>query len=285
MPGELDSRHAIAESAQELLQRAGAVGRLPTPVSDIITAAGIRVAAPSHMELGDHLADAPDEIWRAVAALQHKVRAIFDRGRREIHLSPTVSNGGQRAFVLLHEVCHGWLPWHVDLAHADDASTLSARAAARVERECNFGASELLFQGSLLTNLACGHPVEMSTVMRLARMFGASTRATFRRYVETHHSPLAGIVLTVPAATGQGLPRHESICSPAWTARQLPTRWPPVIDLSAQPILAQALNAKSSNGIKRGDWFCTDDRGRRWRLSAETFHNRHRLFLLVAAPS
>jgi hypothetical protein len=200
-PAELDSRGAIETSADELLQLAGAKGRLPTPVGDIIQAAGLRIAINSYLDAGDHLHEAPEAVQSAASALRGKVRAIFDRPRGEIHLSPTVTQPGRRAFVLLHEVCHGWLPWYAALASADDHVTLSPRAASREERECNLGASELLFQGQLLTQLASGHVVGLVAVQQLARMFGASIHATFRRYVETHRGcPVCRgtLVTTVP---------------------------------------------------------------------------------------
>jgi hypothetical protein len=281
MPAELDSHPAVVRSTQALLDRADALGRLPTPVNDIVRAAGLTIASDSHLDVGTHLAEVPEAIWSAVSVLSHKVRAIFDRDAGEIHLSPSVTNPGQRAFVLLHEVCHGWLPWYAALANADDYTTLSPRATAREERECNLGASELLFQGELLTRMASQHIPGFVAIHQLARMFGASIHATFRRYVETHHLPVAGLVLMAANSNEEILGRRESICSTGWAALGGPVWWPRTLAMSSQPILKRALRPGSGGDIERGEWFLSGELGRRRSVPAEVFNNGHHLLVLL----
>ena len=94
-------------------------------------------------------------------------------------------------FVKLHEAGHGSLP-HQSRVYAlihDCLQTLDPDTTDLFEREANVFASEVLFQGATFSQQAHDEVFGLKVPMRLAKQFGASNYAAFRRYVGT--SPLA----------------------------------------------------------------------------------------------
>jgi hypothetical protein len=57
------------------------------------------------------LEQAPAHLRSAMRKLRLKVRAVLDRGAREIHVGPAIHNQGQISFKKLHEVGHDICPW------------------------------------------------------------------------------------------------------------------------------------------------------------------------------
>src|SRR5579864_1047200 len=106
----------IRKSADLLLRRAGAYGRFPTPVHDIVAAAKLEVSRESALDkvflgnlyrsLPNALKIAPDSLKRAVS----KVLGILDRADRRIHLDPTI-HPKKRIFLTLHETAHDTFTW------------------------------------------------------------------------------------------------------------------------------------------------------------------------------
>src|SRR5665811_2355109 len=115
----LDSRLEIAETAEGLLRRADALGRLPTPVDDLVAAA--RLTEPEESLLSTSvLQSAPAHLRDAMARLTGRVRGLVDRRALEVHLSPEITHEARRNFIRLHEIGHHILPWQHDLGYADD---------------------------------------------------------------------------------------------------------------------------------------------------------------------
>ncbi len=210
---DLESAEDIVEATEQLLDKAGARGRLPTPVDDIVAAA--RLEEPKESLLSDSvLSRAPEHLRVAMTRVRSKVLAILDRKAREVHLNPTVvDNPGQRNFKRLHEVSHDIFPWQTKLAYADDDLTLRWSTEILFEQEANQGAAELLFQRELFRQMAADYEIGCGVAVELAEKLGASIHATFRRYVETHRASLAGLVLEPSPRTIEPLSyrRRESL--------------------------------------------------------------------------
>ncbi|SDJ18467.1 MULTISPECIES: ImmA/IrrE family metallo-endopeptidase [Bradyrhizobium] len=100
-------------------------------------------------------------------------------------------------FVKLHEAGHGTMPHQskvYSLIH-DCEKTLDPEIADLFEREANVFASEALFQGELWAQHANDHKFGIKTGMALAKQFGGSNYATFRRYVTSNASACCLVVL------------------------------------------------------------------------------------------
>jgi hypothetical protein len=195
----------LEKLTKELLLRAGALGRLPTPVDDIVAAAKLR--EPSESVLSDAaFARAPQYIRAAIAPFRHKIRALLDRREREIHLDPKIEIPGKQRFNRLHEMVHHGAPWQRDLVVADTDRDLSPATRRTFEREAKQGSAMLLFQHDLLRKI----------------------RATLRGYAGPHRSPLLGLALDASPMSRAPLSyrRNEAIASGAWIQRYGVPSWP-----------------------------------------------------------
>lgn len=284
---DLESSLEIVRLTERLLRKASAHGRLPTPVDDLVTAAGL--SEPKESLLSDSLLrSAPDYIRKAIAPLRSKVQAILDRREREVHLRPGIEKSGQGNFKKLHEVAHDLFPWQSDLAYADDNSTLSWSTRILFEQEANQGSAELLFQREFFRQVASDYSIGIAAVIELSEVFGASIHATFRRYVETHHTALSGVVLErSPVSTSPlSYQRRESMHSSSWvTLFNSPRDWPPLLQAPPFDFLADAQVAQSSDEPVLRDIAWVDRNNSSVGIKTETFCNTYNYFVLLWLPN
>jgi hypothetical protein len=245
-PGDWEPEEAIAlrleTHTKRLLLDAAALGRLPTPVDDIVAASNL--TEPGESVLSDSaIARAPQYLRVALQSFKHKIRAVLDRRAREIHLDPDLGIEGRRSFARLHEVAHDVAPWQRELVQADGDRELSPEVRALFEREANVGAAQLLFQQGLLGRVAGHYKVGIRTIIEVATTFGATVRATARQYARSHQGRVMTIVLDLSPLGLDPLRVHrrEVTCSRAWG--DLLGRWrlPSVLDLRCAPWLADAV--------------------------------------------
>jgi len=140
MPDEVPDLRDIRKEAERLLARADVRGTLPTPVGDLVAAAGL-VQPKRSMLANLVLNDAPEHLRRPMRRLKFKVRALLDREEREIHLDPSIEHPGQVAFKTLHEVAHDIFPWQKALGWAEDDATLSLGTRRLFEWQANVGSA------------------------------------------------------------------------------------------------------------------------------------------------
>ncbi|MDQ2983077.1 MAG: hypothetical protein M3R70_03990 [Actinomycetota bacterium] len=191
---DLASGNRIAREVERLLAEADARGRLPTPVEDIVAAAGLQRGGDEVFDEAT-LARAPSELRAAIKGLAGKVRAMLDRREREVYVHPEIQLAGRVNFQTLHEVAHDILPWQSALAYADDDLRLSWSTRISFEQEANQTAAELLFQRGLFTRMAADYAIGFAGVIELSEQIGASIHAAARRYAETHRAAVCALVL------------------------------------------------------------------------------------------
>jgi len=173
------------EIVETLLVEAGAAGELPTDEMKLLNFLGLEQMSFDFMHELDFL-DQPDKMpadLRAALSLSERVVAI-----------QTAMGEKRTRFCILHEIGHCVLPEHVDRIFVDTDQTLSWWTKARLEREANRFAADLLFQGSRFSEEALGSEISLETAIDLAPKYGASYEAAFRRYTERHVVPCALIV-------------------------------------------------------------------------------------------
>jgi hypothetical protein len=283
---ELDNAGEITKATERLLAAADVRSRLPTPVDDLVAAAGLE--EPEESILSESmLRRAPKHVRDAVAPLKFKIRALLDRKARQIHVATGIEHHAQREFKRLHEVGHDILPSQRKLAYADDHKTLSWLTSLRFEQAANQAAAELLFQRELFRQMAADYQIGMAAVVELAEMFGGSIHAAFRRYIETHHSPMTGIVLDPSPVRRLPLAYHrrEAVHSVAWAQHFSPPRcWPSVLEAAKFPFLAAADQTPTGAASPRLEvtWPTLD--GEPTRLVVESFSNSYRLLVLLWRP-
>jgi hypothetical protein len=286
MPREAPRSGDIRTAAERLLRAADAKGRLPTPVDDIVAAAGL--VQPEHSMLSDFvLAEAPAHLRDKIRRLRLKVRAVLDREAREIHVDPGLHNEGQIAFKKLHEVGHDICPWQRDRAYADDDETLSWSTNTRFEREANQAAAELMFQRTLMRDMAAEYEIGIPAILDLAGQIGSSGHAAFRRFVETHRRAVAGIVLDVSPRSRSPLEyqRREAIASPTWEERFGPvTTWPPILRPVPYTFVSRCPDAVTMRSVVRDTFQFPDLRNEQVDLNVELYTNSYKLFALLWVP-
>jgi IrrE N-terminal-like domain len=276
----------IVREAAQLLRDADIGRRLPTPVEDLVAAAGL-VRGSDEIFAEHVLARAPKELRDAVRGLAGKIRAMLDRREREIYVSPEITHLGRRNFHTLHEVGHEILPWQKKLAYADDDARLSPGTQIRFEREANQVAAELLFQSGFFNEVAAEYAIGMAPIVELAGMFGASIHSAFRRVVETHRAPLCGVVIDCRPATEEPLAyrRYEAVASETWCRRfGQPASWPTVLAQPTYTFLSSAAQANAWSTTARTDWSLKDRDGLETHLHVELFSNQYRTLVLLWVP-
>lgn len=276
MIGDLDNGAEIARHVDRLLRVADVDDQLPTPVDDIVAAAGLaKTNEPVLTE--SMIALAPKELRKHLRSAARKVVGLLDRRERVIQVAPT-SSTGRESFITLHEVTHDILPWQRDLqVLGDTAQTLSPTMTLMFEREANQGGAELLFQLDLLKRVAADYPVDMTTAVVLADLFGASIHATFRRWIEDIESPVCGLVLDTTLGASQRRKRFEHVDSPSWVDQFGSRRFP-----SSLPVGSYAF-ASTPNG--EGDFDLIDRDGSPVTLQWQTLTTPYRMFVLLWTPT
>jgi hypothetical protein len=276
---------AIEQQTRLLLRRAGVKGTFPTPVDEIVAAAGLTIPEES-MFSESIIEQAPEYLRRAIRKLTGPVQALLDRKVKEVHIDPSITNQGRTAFLKLHEATHQILPWQRDLAFADDAATLSSTARALQEQEANLGASNLLFQHEAFDDVSHQFKTGMATVLELAQLVGASAHATFRRYVRVHDGIAAGVVLDLSPCSRDPLAynRHEVDVSKKWNEQFGSSYWPKVLRTEPYSFVAVAEQARASSGAVRSDFVYPTLQNVPVTLNAEVYSNQHRLFVLIWKP-
>jgi hypothetical protein len=285
MLSDLASGSLIAREVERLLREADVRGKLPTPVDDIVAAAGLRRGSDELFDDG-LIARAPRELRDAVRRLTGRVRAMLDRREREVYVHPEIQIEGRRNFQTLHEVGHDILPWQSALAYADDDRRLSWSTRIKFEQEANQAAAELLFQRNLFTQMAGDYEIGFGAVIELCERTGASIHAGTRRYAETHRAPICALVLDQKPVREQPLAyrRREALNSPAWAERFAPpSAWPTCLDAATYDFVAQVRRALVWSPAE-GEWTHADLEGKHVKLRFELFSNSYRVFALIWVP-
>lgn len=283
---EIPDGAAIRKATDRLLRVAAARNRLPTPVDDLVAAAGL--TQPDHSMLSNFiLAQAPDHIQRAFRKVQGKVQAILDRQAREIHIDPSIHNQAKIGYRKLHEVAHDILPWQTALGYAEDAAAFDPTLRKTFEWQANQGAAELLFQGDLFRDIASDYAISMPTILELAGLIGASGHAAFVRYVETHRHIVAGVVMQLsPCSTEPlGYRRCEVIYSEKWEARfGGAATWPKALLAQPYAFVNDIKAARRAEAPVGSNLVLPDLRNETVSLQAEVYCNQYKNFALIWLP-
>jgi len=188
----------VQAHAERLLKEASAHGRFPTPVEDLIAAAKLTVVEDEVLD-DNFIQRFLHKTKVSVASLKSalsKVLGLFETHERLVLIDRNTPTP-RVPFVKLHEAGHGTLP-HQRKAYAlvqDCEKTLDPDITDLFEREANVFASEALFQGGIFASEAHAYDFSMKVPIKLAKKYGASNYAAFRRYVTTNPRVCCLVVL------------------------------------------------------------------------------------------
>lgn len=193
-----DQYRKVRKEAEKLLARADALGRFPTPISDLMSAAKVVVAPENALDEG-FLRKLRKKASSALKQALSKVLGIFDATARLIFVDRSLGESKQ-TFIKLHEAGHGVLPWQRDLyAVVEDCrQTLDPDVAEAFDREANNFATEVLFQLDGFITQAKDDAFGLRSPLKLGKKYGASAYAAIRQYVTKSDRPCVVIVLDPP---------------------------------------------------------------------------------------
>jgi hypothetical protein len=196
----------VRRSARLLLRRADALGRFPTPVNELVEAAGLVVEREAIL---DHkwIDRTYKKLSGRVKIAAQKLVGVLDVPDRRIHLAVNV-HPSKQVFVKLHETGHGFLPHQRALFEviADSDQELDHFTQDIFEREANNFACEVLFQLDRFADDARDCEFGIRTVLQLSKRYGASVYASLRRYVTTSSRACAIVVFEEPSTCSAAAP-------------------------------------------------------------------------------
>jgi uncharacterized protein DUF955 len=264
------TRARIARACADVLRRSGVLGVLPTPLAAVQEVAGVR----GRVEIGGLPAIGQDVRGRLLGASWFEERVVFVDERQ---------SAPRRRFTEAHEIVHLLCPWHAGVLRLDTAAELFGELSRGIEAEANFGAGELLFQGTTFRDEASPHDRSLRTPFALASRFGASRHAAAHRYVQDHSEPVALAVAGRWPAPDGCLPVWRSVESPSFLHRHgpLPLALPGgKLETRDGPLASAIAAARRSSEPVAADIVLN---GRRFH--AEVAYNRHCHLVFVAERS
>lgn len=248
----------IRRAADALLRKAGAYDTFPTPMTEIVQAAGLR--------LEDSLFT--DEVFKRrmnavdadlIKRAKGKLLGVVDIPGNTIYVRPGVAWEDPSPLVL-HETGHAYLPWQRDayVYVQDSGAYLESDVKDSFEREATLFASELIFQVDRFQSDAEKGEFSLRTPVDLAKRYGATHYAAIRRFVETNRRPCALVIRRLPyrKGTGRGL-EPTLVQSESFARRFGEQRWG---DVSKQAEWAIALPDPLYGARYRLDLLDCDDR-------------------------
>ena len=147
----------VRKEAERLLRDAGALGRFPTPVSEVMEAGKVALAPEDVLNEG-FLKSIRRKAGGALKSALSKVMGLFDARDRLMFIDSAVK-AVKQIFLKLHETGHAVLPWQRNLYAVveDGEQELDPDIADLFDREANVFATEVLFQLDSFAEEAAGY--------------------------------------------------------------------------------------------------------------------------------
>jgi hypothetical protein len=196
----------VEKHAALLLEEASALHIFPTPIDRLMAAAKLTVVDDNLLDEGviaQFMRSAKAKITTIKSALS-KILAMIHPGEKIVLIDKSTPPI-RVPFIKLHEAGHGLLP-HQKKAYSllqDGEEYLNPDITDLFEREANVFAAEVLFQGEVFADEAHQSAFGMKVPIDLAKKYGASNYAAFRRYVSTSPHVCCLLVLE-PVVLGEG---------------------------------------------------------------------------------
>jgi hypothetical protein len=279
-----EGRRQVRREAQRALEQAGALGRFPTPVSDVMAAAQVHEVSDDILSLS-FLRRMRTKAGNALKRALSKVIGVFDAAARLVIIDRSLALPKQK-FLRLHETAHGALPWQRDLyvIVEECEQSIDPEVAELFDREANTFASEVLFQLDGFMNEAADEAFGILVPVRLSKKYGSSIYSAIRRYVSSNPRACAVLVLDPPVpCVGDGFRCNlrRVITSERFAEMFGSDGWPeyftPDDDVGAMvPVGSRRLSGRRA-------FLVADRNGERRECVAEAFTQGHQVFVLLHA--
>ena len=275
----------IRREARRALAEAGAFGRFPTNVPQIMSTARVTEVPEDVLGNPGFLATLRRKAGTALKSALAKVLGVFDARASLVFIDRTM-HAVKQTFVRLHEAGHAFLPWQRPMyALVEDCeNSLAPEVADLFDREANVFAAEVLFQLDAFAEEAEGEPFGIFTPVRLGKKYGASIYASIRQYVSKNHRTCAVLVLNPPQPVpGDGFraTMRRVVPSPRFKRIFGECRWPDVVTPDDRFGFLVPIGKRRASGKRRIE--LVDDNGIRHECVAEAFTQSHEVFILIHA--
>lgn len=190
-----ESAPEIFQIAERALIAAGAKGKLPTPLDDLLGAAKIVTEKDTDGVVQRFLKSLNEQRRSFFQSSLQKLRGIADLRERAVYVPN--DKPSRKRFADGHELGHQLLPWHKVIDNGgsrfyhDTDYTLSPNVRELFDVEANLFSSEVIFQGREFTRRARDYQPSFDAVFLLSDTYAASRQATLRRYVQEQDEVLA----------------------------------------------------------------------------------------------
>ena len=209
-----ESAKEVSKYARKALRAAGAIGKLPTPIDDLLAAAEVGNLQIDEDVKESFSARLTGSTKQAFKTIWQKIRGIADLRERVTYIDENTSQP-RILFAKGHELGHEVLPWHtLDPGFFDDDMSLTCDTEEIFEAEANFFSAEVTFQAENFTRIVRDYTVEFDSIFHLADMHGASRHATAWRYVEEQDEAVALLTYWPSKLNPENFRRGKIVASP-----------------------------------------------------------------------
>lgn len=275
----------VQRHADRLLREAAALGRFPTPINDILAAAKVTVVDDELLNesvLQRFITRAKVGLATIKSALT-KVMGLFEATERLVVIDRETPKP-RVPFVKLHEVGHGSMPHQTQLYRMmhDCERTLDPDISDLFEREANVFASEALFQGAVFAEQAHDRSFGVKTGIALAKQFGSSNYAAFRRYVRTNSRACCFVALEQMVFDEEGGFRAEVrrvVASTTFASIYDPEKFGNVI--TREHPLGALMPRGRQRMVPARDVVLVDRNGQRRECIGDAFNTKHQILILL----
>ena len=202
----------IAETA---LRRVDSYGVLPTPLDQILEAQRLGLVEDLEEDRRSFLAGLSGKAQFAARTMLNKLRGVLDTRERKVWVRERKGKPRLSRFPTAHEIAHDLLPWHrVRSEYLDNSETLAAEVRDVMEREANYTAAQLLFQGSAFRERVRSAKESLGSALALADEHETTFHSTLWAWVEAQDRPVAVAVykkLGLVGADGTPLYRYHEV--------------------------------------------------------------------------
>lgn len=276
----------VRAEAKRALQEAGALGKFPTPIADIMAVANVEEVHEDVLNEGfvAKLRAKANSAGQALKSALSKVLGLFHASEGLVFIDRTLLLVKQQ-FIRLHESAHGFLPWQRGMyAVVEDCEkSLDPDVADGFDREANVFASEVLFQLDTFIEEANSQSFDIFTPVRLSKKYGASVYSSVRQYVSKNHRPCVVLVLNPPElveATGFVATLRRVVSSESFDQRFGAPGWPAAFSPDDR-IGAMVPFGKGRRASGKRSLPLKDRNGDNVECIAEAFTTGHQVFVLI----
>lgn len=272
----------VRSAAERVLLDAGAIGRFPTPIDDVMAVADVEEVKEDVLN-DDFIAKLRQQASGALRTALSKVIGLFDARARLIFIDRSLHIVKQ-TFVRLHETGHAILPWQRDLyAVVEDCEkSIDPALADLFDREANVFASEVLFQLDHFTEQAEAAEFGILVPVRLSKKYGASIYSSVRRYVTKNWRACSVVVLNPPVyAQGDGFRAtfRRSCASTSFLEIFGDIQWPD--HFTPDSVIGAMIPKKARRMTGKREITIVDRNGDSRVCIAESFTQTHQVFILI----